>query len=313
MIAGACDARLWCRRLWAPSRLAWKAAAHCSSITCCSSWVPASRPPRLPAHHGIPSRLHALATHSRHCNIASSSTTTTPVGWPTPDDSPTRLDALLTRCGYCSRAEARQWVDAGRVRVSGARARRAADKAAPSSVTVDGEALEHPYGLVLLLHKPPGVVCSSDSSEGPRVMDLLPERWQRRTPGLSTVGRLDKDTSGALLITDSGPLVHALTAPSKTVTKVYEVAVNADWPAHAVEAFADGRIVLDGSPCAPAVLMPSGPRSGTITLTEGRYHQVKRMCAAVGCPVTELHRVAFGAWTVDDTLPRGQWRVLPLA
>ena len=235
-----------------------------------------------------------------------------PAGWPVVDDRPVRLDALLTRCGYCSRSESRDWLAAGRVRVRGQVAHRAADKAAPSTVAVDGEALDNPHGLVLVLHKPVGVVCSHDASEGTRVLDLLPERWQRRVPQLATVGRLDKDTSGVLLVTDSGLLVHALTAPGKHVAKRYAVHVDSDFPPHAAQTCADGSIVLDGKACAPAVLQLVGPRHGLLTLTEGRYHQIKRMCSALGCQVTQLHREAFGVWTLEEMeLQPGEWAVLP--
>ena len=107
-----------------------------------------------------------------------------------------RLDATLSRLGYCSRSAASDWCRAGRVTVRGARAPRADAKAALADVAVDGAALEFPYGLLLLMHKPAGYVCSHDAREGPRVFDLLPERWRARTPAVGTVGRLDKDTTG---------------------------------------------------------------------------------------------------------------------
>ena len=258
-------------------------------------------------------RAHGRA-QSRSSSASSTplSTAPAPAGWPVVDDRPVRLDALLTRCGYCSRSEARDWLSAGRVRVRGQVVHRVADKAAPSDVAVDGEALDNPHGLVLLLHKPVGCVCSADATEGPRVLDLLPPRWQRRVPQLATVGRLDKDTSGLLLVTDSGPLVHTLTAPGKHVDKRYAVTVDADFPPHAVHTCADGSIVLDGKRCAPAVLQLLGPRQAVLTLTEGRYHQVKRMCSALGCQVTKLERVAFGPWSLEEAgLAPGEWVVLP--
>jgi 16S rRNA pseudouridine516 synthase len=263
-------------------------------------------------------RAQARANRSSRSSVATLSAApagpgdAAPAGWPVVDDSPVRLDALLTRCGYCSRSEARDWLAAGRVRVRGQVAHRAADKAPLSAVAVDGEALDNPHGLVLLLHKPLGVVCSHDDKEGRRFVDLLPQRWQRRVPQLATVGRLDKDTSGVLLVTDSGLLVHSLTAPGKHVAKRYAVHVDSDFPPHAVQMCADGSIVLDGKRCAPAVLQLLGPRQATLTLTEGRYHQIKRMCSAMGCQVTQLHREAFGPWSLEGMgLMPGEWAILP--
>ena len=143
--------------------------------------------------------------------------------------------------------------------------------------------------------------------------DLLPERWRRRHPVVTTVGRLDKDTSGLLLLTDLSPLVHRLTSPRHKVPKVYRATLAADLPADAGAVFASGRLVLAGEtdPCAPAELAVLGPREAQVTLTEGRYHQVRRMLAAVGCEVVTLHRERFGPLALGDLAP-GAWRELPL-
>jgi len=176
-------------------------------------------------------------------------------------------------------------------------------------VLVDGEPLEHPAGLSLLLNKSAGLVCSHDEREGPNVFSLLPPRWLRRTPQLQTVGRLDKDTTGALLLTDDSQLLHALTSPRSSARKVYMVGYSGELAEHAETAFADGRIVLDGSRCAPAELVRLDSGLVQVTLTEGRYHQVKRMLSAVGGRVTSLHRAAFAGWDVKG-LEVGGWRVL---
>ena len=123
-----------------------------------------------------------------------------------------RIDQLLASLGYCSRSEARDWVAAGAVTVRGEEVRNVSVKANPADVRVDGEPLDHPDGLLLLLHKPLELVCSHDTREGPNVYSLLPERWRRRNPQVTSVGRLDKDTSGLLLLTDQSPLVHRLTS-----------------------------------------------------------------------------------------------------
>jgi 16S rRNA pseudouridine516 synthase len=224
-----------------------------------------------------------------------------------------RLDQLLANLGYCSRREARDWIRSGRVSVKGEVETDFGAKADPATVSVDGEPLDHPDGVLLLLHKPVGLVCSHDEREGPNVYSLLPPRWRLRNPQVTSVGRLDKDTSGLLLLTDQSELVHRLTSPKHKVPKVYRATLDADLPAGLAELFASGALVLKGeeNPCAPAHLQVIGPREAELTLTEGRYHQVRRMFASQGCEVLTLHRARFGTLELGD-LPAGQWRELPL-
>lgn len=224
-----------------------------------------------------------------------------------------RLDQLLANLGYCSRREARDWIDDGRVEVAGRIADDPGEKTAPALVRVDGQPLDHPDGLLLLMHKPVGLVCSHDMREGPSVYGLLPARWQRRNPTITTIGRLDKDTSGLLLLTDQSALVHRLTSPKHKVPKIYRATLDADLPPQLAELFASGALVLRGEtePCAPAELRVLGPREAELTLTEGRYHQVRRMFASQGCEVLTLHRVRFGHLELGELAP-GTWRELPL-
>jgi 16S rRNA pseudouridine516 synthase len=224
-----------------------------------------------------------------------------------------RLDQLLANLGYCSRSEARDWVRAGRVTVAGKVAKDSGQKAAPATVLVDSEPLDHPDGLLLLVHKPVGLVCSHDTREGPSVYSLLPPRWRERNPVVTSVGRLDKDTSGLILLTDQSELVHRLTSPRHKVPKVYRATLDADLPAGLAERFAAGTLVLPGEkePCAPATLRVLGPREAELTLTEGKYHQVRRMFASQGCEVLTLHRTQFGHLDLGD-VPAGKWRELPL-
>ena len=199
--------------------------------------------------------------------------------------------------------------------VGGVVARSGSSRVRASEVLVDGEPLEHPDGCVLLLHKPAGRVCSHSSEEGPSVFELLPERLLRRKPALQTVGRLDKDTTGALLLTDDSDLLHTLTSPKSLHEKVYRVTVEgAPFPDSAAATFAASSIVLDGAPCAPALLrpLPGWPLEAEVVLTEGRYHQVKRMVSALGsCRVSKLHRASFAGWDVEG-LKEGEWRFLRL-
>jgi 16S rRNA pseudouridine516 synthase len=239
-----------------------------------------------------------------------------------------RLDQVLANLGYCSRREARAWIDAGRVTLA---EDDAAEAAAPGASTrrdlqlkpesrvdehrlrVDGEPLDHPDGLLLLLHKPLGLVCSHDEREGANVYSLLPERWRRRNPPVTSIGRLDKDTSGLLLLTDQSPLVHRLTSPKHKVPKVYRATVDRDLSPDLVTVFASGAFQLAGepNPCAPAELNIVTPREAELTLTEGRYHQVRRMFSAHGLTVLTLHRARFGPLDLGNLAP-GQYRELPL-
>lgn len=224
-----------------------------------------------------------------------------------------RLDQLLSNLGYCSRREARAWVDDERVLVQGTPATDFSQKVRDAEVLIDDEPPDHPDGLLLLLHKPLGLVCSHELREGPNVYSLLPPRWQRRNPIVTSVGRLDKDTSGLILLTDQSPLVHRLTSPKHKVPKIYRATLNQDLPAGLAELFAAGTLVLpdETEPCAPAALNVLGPREAELTLTEGKYHQVRRMFASQGCEVLTLHRSRFGDLDLGDLAP-GTWRELPL-
>ena len=225
-----------------------------------------------------------------------------------------RLDQLLANLGYCSRREARGWIEAGRVTVDGAVVTDYGRKAPPAAVRIDGEPPDHPDGLLLLLHKPAGLVCSHDEREGPNIYSLLPPRWRLRNPLVTSIGRLDKDTTGLLLLTDQTKLVHRLTSPKHKVPKVYRATVDQPLAPDLVALFAAGTLQLDGEkePCRPAELRILAPREAELVLTEGKYHQVRRMIAATGRTVLSLHRTQFGHLTLGNLAP-GQWRELELS
>ncbi len=224
-----------------------------------------------------------------------------------------RIDQLLANLGYCSRSEARDWIRSGAVTIRGEAVDDFGAKVDPAEVRVDGEPLDHPDGLLLLLHKPVGLVCSHDGREGPSVYTLLPERWRRRNPVVTSVGRLDKETSGLLLLTDQSELVHRLTSPKHKVPKIYRATLDRDLDPTLVALFAAGSLQLEDEkqPCAPAELRIVSPREAELTLTEGKYHQVRRMFAAAGNTVLTLHRARFGTLELGD-LPPGQWREMSL-
>lgn len=224
-----------------------------------------------------------------------------------------RLDQLLANLGYCSRREARAFLHADRVTIQGRPANDPGQKVDAANVRVDGEPLDHPDGLLLLLHKPIGLTCSHDERDAPLIYELLPPRWRGRNPVITSIGRLDKETSGALLLTDQTALVHRLTSPKHKVPKVYRATVDRDLDPALITLFAAGTLVLDGEkhPCAPAPLEIRDPRTAGLTLIEGKYHQVRRMFASQGWTVTSLHRERFGDLDVADLAP-GTWRELPL-
>jgi 16S rRNA pseudouridine516 synthase len=224
-----------------------------------------------------------------------------------------RIDQILASLGYGSRREVRVWIEAGRITMGGAAVRDPGAKAEPGDLRIDGEPPDHPGELLLMLNKPAGRVCSHDPAEGPSVHGLLPERWRRRNPPVTSVGRLDKDTTGLLLLTDCSPLVHRLTSPKHKVPKVYRVQIDRDIPAGIEEVFSGGQLRLpdEETPCAPAILRRIGSREAEVTVTEGRYHQIKRMFACQGCSVVELHRTRIGSLELGG-LAIGEWIELPI-
>lgn len=221
-----------------------------------------------------------------------------------------RLDALLSRYGYCSRREAPGWIKRHSITFKGEACTSPRDKVQTEDVLVDGDPVEFPDGLYVALNKPLGYTCSHDGEEGDVIYDLLPFQWRHRNPAVSSVGRLDKETSGLLLITDDGKFIHRMTSPRHHVPKVYEAVTEEDIPAEAVELFASGTLTLHGEdrPCSPARLEIMEPRRARLTLTEGKYHQVRRMLAAVGAPVVSLCRISIGPLNLDSLhLEPGEW------
>jgi 16S rRNA pseudouridine516 synthase len=227
-----------------------------------------------------------------------------------------RLDRLLANLGYGSRAEVQALLREGLVHMDGAPLRDPARHVElgprlPERLTVRGEALDPPAPLILMLHKPTGVVCAHREA-GPLVYDLLPARWRMRKPALSSVGRLDKETSGLLLITDDGDYLHRVISPRRHVPKAYLATLAQPLSGAEGALFASGAMQLsgDGTPLLPATLEPLGPRSARLILAEGRYHQVRRMFAAVGNHVLTLHRERVGGLMLPSDLPPGAYRVL---
>ena len=227
---------------------------------------------------------------------------------------PRRLDQILANYGYCSRSEAKLWIRKGRVVVNGEVARESDKKADPLLVQVDAKPIEAPEGLLAVFYKTAGCVCSHETKEGQTIYDLLPAQWSRRNPPATSVGRLDKDATGALLVTDDGSLVQRWTSPRHKVPKVYEVTLSMDLVPELVALFAGGSLHLEEEekPCAPARLEILSPCEARLELTEGKYHQVKRMFASQGYEVLRLHRSRFGDFDLAGLKP-GEWRIIPIA
>jgi 16S rRNA pseudouridine516 synthase len=217
-----------------------------------------------------------------------------------------RLDRLLSTSGI-SRAEARLAIRAGRVRVNGEVVRDAGAHAEAGDVLVDGRPLELPGELYLMLNKPAGVVTAARDNVSDTVFSLLPDAIRRRDP--SPVGRLDKDVTGLLLFTTDGELLHRLISPKRTVEKVYLASVEGTPDAGDARVFAEG-VPLSDFTAKPSKLEVVGDGLALATVTEGKFHQVKRMFAAIGHPVVSLTRLSVGGVTLDPSLPEGGFRML---
>lgn len=227
-----------------------------------------------------------------------------------------RIDKLLSSLGYGSRAEMARLARAGGVMLDGVEVADVSKRITvtpdlPARMRIDGEPLDPPHGLVLMLHKPVGMTCSH-KEDGPLVYDVLPDRWRRRDPAISTIGRLDKDTSGLLLMTDDGDLLHRVISPKKNVAKVYRATLARPLNGSEAALFASGELMLEGDdrPLKPAGLEVLSPTEARVTVTEGRYHMVRRMFAAVGNHVAALHRERLGGLALPGDLAPGEWRRL---
>ncbi|MDR3314793.1 MAG: rRNA pseudouridine synthase [Oscillospiraceae bacterium] len=229
-----------------------------------------------------------------------------------------RLDQLLAARGCGSRKDAAALIKAGAVRVNGNAAHGGDQKidTEKDSVTLRGEPVALEDYVYYLLHKPLGVISASRDPKAATVLDLLPEPWRRR--GLFPAGRLDKESTGLLLLTNDGALAHALLSPRRHVAKTYVATLAAAATPADAAAFAAGMHLppADGHPpedCQPAKLIPLPGNRAEVTLREGKYHQIRRMFAQRGNEVLALHRTAMGSLRLEDELQPGQCRPLTAA
>lgn len=223
-----------------------------------------------------------------------------------------KLDKLLNQLGYiATRREAYAFLQRNAVLENNSTLTDPDTTVNPAALTINGEPLDPLQdGLFILMHKPADYVCTHDQSEK-RVYDLLPPRFRQRQQQLASVGRLDKDTTGLLLLTDNGAVNHRLTSPKHHVAKTYHVTLAGPLRGDEATLFASGTLMLrnEDKPLRPAVLEVLTPTTANLTIHEGRYHQVKRMFAATGNKVIALHRSHFGPLTLGDLQP-GQYRLL---
>jgi len=211
-----------------------------------------------------------------------------------------RLEKIMSRLGYGARRDVPHWIREGWLTVKGEKPKSASVKVYAGDVELDGEPLDHPFGLTVIYHKPLGTVCSR-KEEGRIIFEDFPERWLGRKPALSSVGRLDKDTTGLLIVTDDGKLNHYLTSPKHNISKTYAVTLASPLKGNEADIFAAGTLMLeaDDTPCLPAELTVTGENTANLVLHEGRYHQVRRMFAAVGNHVTALTRTHTGDLSLE--------------
>jgi 16S rRNA pseudouridine516 synthase len=224
-----------------------------------------------------------------------------------------RIDRWLANLGYGSRRAVLDLLDDGRLRAADGAVLGRGDRVPGPGATVDGAPVDPSPPFSVLLHKPVGYVCSTQDP-GETIYALLPPRFGGREPALSPVGRLDKDTSGLLLLTDDGTLNHRLTHPKRHVPRRYEAVLARPLSGEEAAVFASGTLLLHGetTPCKPARLEPLGSHRAAVWLTEGRYHQVRRMFAALGNHVDALHRSHMGGLGLDG-LAAGAWRPVDAA
>lgn len=222
-----------------------------------------------------------------------------------------KLVKLLANLGYGSRREIEGHMRKGRVTDAAGRVLGLKDFPPHGEIRFQGEELDPPAPLTLIFHKPAGCTCSTDDP-GDTIYDLLPARFALRNPVMSPVGRLDKETTGMLLMTDDGQLLHRLISPKHHVPKTYQVTLDRPLEGHEGGLFGGGSLVLRGEekPLLPAKLEVMGEKEARLTIEEGRYHQIRRMFAAAGNHVVALKRVAIGGLSLPEDLEAGGWRVM---
>jgi len=221
-----------------------------------------------------------------------------------------RLDKLIADSGLASRREAKELIKKGKVRVDSSIAASGDIKVDPdiSEIYIDGQRIDYKKHRYIMMNKPNGVLSATEDAGQETVIDLLPESLRKQE--LFPVGRLDKDTTGLLLLTNDGGFSHSIISPKHHVAKVYRAAVTGVLDEEDIKAFREGISLSDGTKCMSAGLRIERPSVGIATVYEGKYHQVKRMFASRGKHVTALHRLSIGGLDLDPALKPGEFREL---
>lgn len=222
-----------------------------------------------------------------------------------------RLDKLLTELGLGTRSQVKDYIKKGLVLVDGVKAKKPEDKVDPDSVTITFQGKDYTYSqnVYYIMNKPAGLITATEDFKEETVMDLFYRLQPEAPKGLSPAGRLDKDTTGLLLITNDGGLIHSLLSPKRHVMKKYFVTLDGPLTAEDVHALEKGVHIGQGEDTAPAQVEYQGGNTCYISISEGKFHQVKRMFFAVGRRVEELKRVSFGPIQLDEKeLPVGTVR-----
>ena len=220
-----------------------------------------------------------------------------------------RLDKVISSQTEFSRKDVKKLVNERRIKVNGILVNKSDIKIDPqnTSILIDNEILEVVQNIYLVLNKPKGYVSAIKDKKDLTVIDLIPEKYLSRN--IFPVGRLDKDTTGLLLLTDDGNFAHNITSPKKHIKKVYEVLTDIELTENMIKKFKSGIELNDGK-CEPALLEITGKNTALVTISEGRYHQIKRMFGCVGAKVLELKRIKIGQFILPDDLAEGQVRTL---
>ncbi len=221
-----------------------------------------------------------------------------------------RLDKLLGHAGWGTRKEIKELCKKGYVTVNGSGCRNISQKLDPKAdvISVKGEVVTYEENLYLMMNKPAGVLSATEDFHGTTVIDLIDKKDGKNR--IFPVGRLDKDTTGLLLLTNDGQWSHSITHPKKHMDKVYYAAVEGVIPPDIDTLFQKGIVLDDGLHCLPARCRITGPAELAITVQEGKFHQVKRMCKAVGLTVKRLYRHSIGGLVLDEALSPGSYRRL---
>lgn len=218
-----------------------------------------------------------------------------------------RIDKIISSQGKYSRSEIKKLASQGRIKINDDIVKKVNEKIdiEKSIIYIDNEKLEFKKNIYLILNKPKGYISATEDRSQKTVLDLIPEKYFRK--GLFPAGRLDKDTTGMMIITDDGEFAHNILAPKKHIRKTYKVTIDINIDENMVKQFEKG-IVLKDHICCPAIIKVQNNHTALVTITEGKYHQIKRMFGCFGAKVLELHRIAMGNLNLPNDLSEGECR-----